>query len=61
MSKGTIEGNGHENATLLRLLPLLIGNAVHKKSAPWAVLMELKDLVELAMCPLFTEEMLEYL
>lgn len=61
MSKGTIGGNGHENATLLRLLPLLIGNAVPKTSGPWAVLMELKDLVELAMCPLFTEEMLDYL
>jgi len=58
LSRGTIGGNGHENATLLRLLPLLVGSVVPEGDAAWAVLMELKEVVELALCPSFTDETL---
>lgn len=61
-SKGTIGGNGHENALLLRLLPLLVGSAVPETSGQGAVIMELKDLVGLALWhPVFTDETLDYL
>lgn len=60
MTKGTIGGNGHENATLLRLLPLLVGCKVPEGDAAWAVLMELKDVVELALSPSFTDGLLDY-
>lgn len=60
LSRGTIGGNGHENATLLRLLPLLVGSVVPEGDAAWAVLMELKEVVELALCPSFTDESLDY-
>lgn len=60
LSRGTIGGNGHENATLLRLLPLLVGSKVPEDDRVWAVLMELKDVVELALCPSFTNENLDY-
>lgn len=60
ISRGTIEGNGHENATLLRLLPLLVGSTVPEGDEVWEVLMELKDVLELALCPSFTDETLDY-
>lgn len=60
LSRGTIGGNGHENATLLRLLPLLVGSVVPEGDKVWAVLMELKEVVELALCPSFTDETLDY-
>ena len=46
MTRGTIGGNGHENATLLRLLPLLVGSKVPEGNVAWVVLMDLKELVE---------------
>lgn len=58
LSRGTIGGNGHENATLLRLLPLLVGSVVPEGNGAWTVLMELKELVQLALCPSFTDETL---
>lgn len=61
LSRGTIGGNGHENATLLRLLPLLIGSEVPEGDRVWAVLMDLKEVVELALCPSFTDETVDYL
>ncbi|KAK0131464.1 hypothetical protein N1851_033866 [Merluccius polli] len=48
--KGTIGGNGHENWTLLRLLPLIIGHLVPKHNKAWDILL-----------PKFTEESLCYL
>ncbi|XP_061568422.1 uncharacterized protein LOC133422444 [Cololabis saira] len=57
----SIGGNGHENATLLRLLPLIIGNAVPEEDGAWTVLMELKEVVELSLCTEFTEESIQYL
>ncbi len=60
LSRGTIGGNGHENATLLRLLPLLVGSVVPEGNGAWTVLMELKEVVQLALCPSFTDETLDY-
>lgn len=55
--KKSIGGSGYENATLLRLLPLIIGNA---EDGAWAVLMDLKEVVELSLCSEFTEESIQY-
>lgn len=52
--KKSIRGNSHEKATLLRLLPLIIGNAVPEEDGAWTVLMELKEIVELSLCSEFT-------
>lgn len=60
-AKKTIGGNGHENATLLRLLPFLIGSKVPEDDGAWNVLMDLKDMVELIICPVFTDESIQYL
>ena len=61
MTKGTIGGNGHENATMLRLLPLFVGNRVPEGDGAWSVLMDLKEVMELALCQSFTNESLAYL
>ncbi|KAK2848117.1 hypothetical protein Q7C36_009799 [Tachysurus vachellii] len=55
-SKATIGGNGHENWTLLRLLPLLIGHHIPEGDETWEVLMNLKDVVELSVSASFSEE-----
>ena len=59
--KKTVGGNGHENATLLRLLPLMIGSKVPEEDGAWCVLMDLKEIVELMVCPVFTDESIQYL
>lgn len=58
---GTIGGNGHENWTLLRLLPLLIGDKIPENDCVWGVILELKDIVEVLASSVFTEEKLCYL
>lgn len=60
-SKGTIGGNGHENWTLLRLLPLLIGDCVVENDKTWEILMLLKDILELAVSFQFTEDSFQFL
>lgn len=57
-SKGTIGGNGHENWTLLRLLPFMIGTDVPENEK---TLMDLKDIVERVAPSKFTEETVSYL
>lgn len=44
-SNGTIGGNGHENWTLLRLLPLMIGERIPENDKTWGVILKLKDIV----------------
>lgn len=58
---GTIGGNGHENWTLLRLLPLIVGQLVPENDKTWRVLLELKDIVEILSSSVFTTESLCYL
>nr|XP_054604470.1 uncharacterized protein LOC129165387 isoform X1 [Nothobranchius furzeri] len=60
-SRGTIGGNAHENHALLIMLPLLIGSKVPERDTFWEVLMELKDVVQLAMSQIFNEETIQYL
>ncbi|XP_056336525.1 uncharacterized protein LOC130247306 isoform X1 [Danio aesculapii] len=60
-SKKSIGGNGHENWTLIRLLPLMIGHIVPETNTAWQLLMELKDIVELVVSPKFSEDSLSYL
>ena len=59
--KRSIGGNGHENSTLLRLLPLMIGQTVPDGDGAWTLLMVLKDIVELVLSPTFDDESIEYL
>lgn len=58
---GTIGGNAHENWSLLRVLPLLIGARVPSKEPLWQVLCDLKDIVELVVPPFHTEDSICYL
>ncbi|KAG5268668.1 hypothetical protein AALO_G00215090, partial [Alosa alosa] len=44
---GSIGGNGHENWSLVRFLPLIIGHHVPEGDQTWELVLELKDLVEL--------------
>lgn len=60
-TRGTIGGNGHENHALLRLLPVLIGSRVPEGDKFWEVLMELKDIVELAMSHTYTDDTIQYM
>ena len=60
-TKRTIGGNAHENWSLLRFLLLLIGARVPSNEPAWQVLCDLKDIVELAVAPLHTEDSISYL
>lgn len=59
-AKSTIVGNAHENWTLLRLLPFLIGQNVPEGDMVWELIMTPKDVVELAMSPRFSEDSLAF-
>ncbi len=60
-SQNTIGGNAHENWNLIRLLPLLVGHMVPEDEPAWLVLMDLKDIVELVVSPVHTDESIAYL
>lgn len=61
VAKRNIGGNGHENSTLLRLLPLMVGSKVPEGDEAWAILMDLKEIVQLVLSPSFTEESIQYM
>lgn len=61
ISKGTIEENGHENWSLLRLLLLMIGLHIPEGHRPWEILMLLKDILEVVMSSHFTDELIHVL
>lgn len=54
----TIGGNGHEKRTLLRLLPILIGDIVPKNDDAWCIILELKNIMEVLASSTFTDETL---
>lgn len=56
-----IGGNAHENWALLRLLPLIIWSRIPENEPAWQVIMDLKDIVELVVSPVHTEESICYL
>lgn len=60
-SRRSIGGNAHENWTLLRLLPFIIGTKVPFTEPAWQVLMTLKDITELVVSPVHTEDSISYL
>lgn len=58
---GRLSGNGHENWTLLRLLPLIIGSCVPELEPSWEILMDLKEIVEIVVSKTISEDRLAYL
>lgn len=60
-SRKTIGGNAHENWCLLRLLPFLIGPKIPEHEPVWQVLLDLKQIVELVVSPVHSEESIAYL
>lgn len=60
-SRKSIGGNAHENWAFLRLLPFLIGHCVPENEPAWLVLMDLKEIVELAVAPIHTDQSIAYL
>lgn len=55
-AKGTVGGNAQENWALLRLVPLIVGTKVPVSEPIWQVLLNLKDIVELVVAPVHSEE-----
>lgn len=60
VSRKTIGGNASENWTLLRLLSFIIGAKIPLNDPAWQVLMNLKDITELVVSPIHTEESICY-
>lgn len=54
-------GKAHENWSLLRFLPLLIGPLVPEDDPAWLVLMDLKDITELVVAPVHSDDSLAFL
>lgn len=55
-TRKSVGGNAHENWCLLRVLPLIIGSKVPEQEPVWHMLMTLKDIVDIFMSPVHTEE-----
>lgn len=60
-SRNEIGGNTHENWTLIRLLPFIIGQTIPLNDPAWPLLMSLKDIIELVVAPVHNEESIAYL
>ncbi|KAL6455740.1 hypothetical protein MHYP_G00355910 [Metynnis hypsauchen] len=60
-ARKSVGGNGHKNWTLLRLLPLMVGSKIPEGDPTWEVILVLKDIVELAVSQIHTEETICYL
>lgn len=60
-SSNTIGGNAHENWALIRLLPFMIGQILPEDEPAWQVILDLKDIVELVVAPVHTDETIAYL
>lgn len=60
-TRKSIGGNAHENWSLLRLLPLMIGFKVPESEPAWHLLMDLKDIVELVVSPFHTDDTIRFL
>ncbi len=59
--RNTIGGNAHENWSMIRFLSFLIGHVVPEGEPAWQVLMDLKDIVELVVSPVHSDESISYL
>lgn len=60
-SRKTIGGNSHENWSLLRFLPFLVGQKVPAEEPAWKILTDLKDIVDLVVSLVHTDESIAYL
>jgi len=60
-SRRTIGGNAHENWSLMRFLPLILGSKVPSDEPAWHLLADLKDIVALVVSPVQTKESIGYL
>lgn len=60
-SSKSIGGSAHENWSLLRLLPLIIGQSVPENEPARQVILDVKDIVELVVAPVHTDETIAYL
>lgn len=60
-AKKSVGGNAHENLSLLQFLPLIIGSKIPEGEPTWEVLLVLKDIVELVVSHVHTEESICYL
>ena len=60
-ARKTVGGNAHENWTLLRLLPLMVGSKIPEGNPAWELLLVLKDILELVVNQVYTEETICYL
>lgn len=60
-SKKQIGGNAHENWSLIRLLPFIIGHRIPLNDPAWLLLMSLKDIIELVVAPVHNKESVAYL
>lgn len=54
-------GNTRENWSLLRLLPFLIGHKIPENEPVWQVLLDLKQISELVVAPVHSDESVAYL
>lgn len=59
--KKTIGGNAHENWSFIRLLPFLVGDLIPEGKLAWQVILNLKEIVELVVAPVHTDETIAYL
>ncbi|RVE72780.1 hypothetical protein OJAV_G00041440 [Oryzias javanicus] len=59
--KKSIGGNAHENWCLLRLIPLIVGRLIPDNEPAWEVILDLKDIVELVVSPVHSNESIAYL
>lgn len=60
-ARKSIGGNAHENWSLLRFLPLLIGTQIPEGEPAWELLLVLKDIVDIVPSHVHTEETICYL
>ncbi|XP_054592203.1 uncharacterized protein [Nothobranchius furzeri] len=60
-STKTVGGNAHENWSLLRFLSFLVGSLVPENEPAWLVLMDLKDITELVVAPVHSDDSLAFL
>lgn len=60
-ARRTVGGNAHENWSLLRFFPFLIGDRVPANEPAWQLLNDLKDIVDLVVAPSHTKASIAYL
>lgn len=59
--KGTVGGNGHENWTLLRLLPSMIVRKIPEQEPSWEILMDVKEILDFVVSSELSEDAMCYL